>query len=65
MLVQNVHFTVQYAYLQEGKRVFPFVSKPKILPHNSHEHQIKDKQSLFQTDFFFPKANEKGKNLFS
>ena len=44
MHMQIFHFTVQYAYLREGKRVFYFVSKPKILPNNSLEHKIKDKQ---------------------
>ena len=42
--VQIFHFTVQYAYLFEGKRVFYFVSKPKMLPNNSIEHKIKDMQ---------------------
>ena len=61
----NVHFTIQYAYLREGRECFfIFVSKPKIIPLNSHEHQIKDKQTLLQTKFFFSKENGKGENLF-
>ena len=61
----NVHFTIQYAYLWEGREYFLFVSKPKIIPINSHEHQVKDKQTFLQTDFFFSKENEKGEDLFS
>ena len=61
----NVHITIQYAYLQEGRECFIFVSKPKTIPINSHEHQIKEKQALLQTKFLFSKANEEGENLFS
>ena len=61
----NVHFTIQYAYLREWRECFSFVSKLKTIPINSDEHQIKDKQILLQTKFFFLKENEKGENLFS
>jgi len=65
MLVQM--FTLPFSMPTYGREesVFLFVSKPKIIPINSHEHQIKDKQTLLQTKFFFSKANEKGENLFS
>ena len=62
----NVHFTVQYAYLREGREcLFYLFQNQKIIPINSHEHQIKEKQTLLQTKFFFSKANGKGENLFS
>ena len=51
--------------LTGGKEsVFLLFQKPKILPRNSHEHQIKDKQSLYQTDFSFPKAKRRGRISF-
>ena len=45
MLVQNI-FTLPFSMPTYGREreYFPFVSKPKILPNYSHEHQIKDKQ---------------------
>ena len=53
------HFTIQYAYLWEGKRVFSFISKPKILPINSIEHKIEDKKH-FPKWFLFSESNKKG-----
>ena len=49
MLVQNI-FTLPFSMPTYGREreYFPFVSKPKLLPNNSHEHQIKDKQTLFK-----------------
>ena len=35
MRMQISHFTIQYAYLQEGKRVFSFVLQPKISKQQS------------------------------
>ena len=60
-------FTLPFSMPTYGREesVFIFVSKPKIIPINIHEHQIKDKQILLQTKLFFLKENEKGKNLFS
>ena len=51
MLVQT--FTLPFIIPTYGREesVFLFVSKPKIIPINSHEHQIKDKQILLQTKF--------------
>ena len=63
MRMQIFHFTVQYAYLQEGKRVFSFVSKPKIFPNNNIEHKIR-KNNTFQTDFSFMKAIRRGRISF-
>ena len=60
-------FTLSFSMPTYGREesIFLFVSKPKTIPINSHEHQIKDKKTLLQTKFFFSKANEKGENLFS
>ena len=33
--MQIFHFTIRYAYLREGKRVFYFASKPKIYKQQS------------------------------
>ena len=65
MLVQM--FTLPFSIPTYGmeESVFFLFQNQKIIPINSHEHQIKDKQTFFQTDFFFSKANEKGANLFS
>ena len=65
MLVQM--FTLLFSMPTYGREesVFLFISKPKIIPINSHEHQIKYKQTFFQTYFFFSKENEKGEDLFS
>ena len=35
MIMQIFHFSVEYAYLREGKRVFSFASKPKISKQQS------------------------------
>ena len=65
MLVQM--FTLPFSMPTYGREesVFIFVSKQKIIPTNSHEHQIKYKQIILQTKFLFPKVNGKGENLFS
>ena len=63
MHMQIFHFTVRYAYLREGKRVFSFDSKPKIFPKNNLEHKIKEKQH-FPNSFLFSKSNQKGESLF-
>ena len=67
---------MQYAYakcslyrlvclLTGGKESVLFLfQKPKILPHNSHEHQIKDKKSLYQTNSLFQKQKEGEESLF-
>ena len=60
----NVHFTVQYAYLREGREYFLLLQNQKIFPNNSHEHKNKDKQYLFQTDFSFLKAMRRGRISF-
>ena len=65
MLVQMFTLPFSMPTYEREESVFPFVSKPKIIPINSNEHQIKDKQTISQTEFFFSKANEKGENLFS
>ena len=59
-------FTLPFSMPTYGREreCFHFVSKQKILPHNSHEHQIKDKQSLYETDFSFPKAKRRGRISF-
>ena len=63
--MQIFHFTVRYAYLREGKRVFYFVSKPKIFPDNSLEHQIEDKQQFSKLISLFWKQLEGKESLFS
>ena len=65
MLVQM--FTLLFSMPTYGREeiVFLYVSKPKIIPINSHEHQIKDKKTLLQTKLFFSKETAKGENLFS
>ena len=65
MLVQM--FTLPFSMPTYGREesIFIFISKPKIIPINNHEHQIKDKKILLQTKFFFLKENGKGENLFS
>ena len=65
MLVQMFTLPFNMPTYEREESVFFFASKPKIIPTNNHENKIKDKQTFFQTDFFFSKANEKGENLFS
>ena len=58
------HFTVQYAYLREGKRVFSFCFKTK----NTSKQQswtLNQRQAIFyQTDFSFLKAKRRGRISF-
>ena len=65
MLVKMFTLSFNMPTYRREESVFLFVSKPKIIPINSHEHQIKDRKILLQTKLFFSKANEKGENLFS
>ena len=65
MLMQMFTLPFSIPTYEREESVFLFVSKPKIIPINGHEHQIKDEQTLLQTKFFFSKANDKGENLFS
>ena len=58
------HFTVQYAYLREGKRVFSLFQNQKYF--QTIVMNIKSKTSnILQNWFLFFKSKKKGKNLFS
>ena len=59
------HFTIQYVYLREGKRVFSFCFETKNTSNEQSWASNQRQAMFFQTDFFFLKENEKGKNLFS
>ena len=65
MLVKNVHFTVQYAYLREGKRVFSFCFKNQKYFHATVMN-IKSKTSNHFTKpvSLFQKQKEGEESLF-
>ena len=51
--------------LTGGKEsVLLLFQKPKILPNNSHEHQIKDKKSLTKLNSLFRKQKEGEESIF-
>ena len=65
MLVQNI-FTLLFNMPTYGREreYFPFVSRPKILPNNSHEHQIKDKKYFTKLISLSRKQKEGEESLF-
>ena len=64
MLVQIFHFTVQYAYLQEGKRVFSFVSKPKISKQQYWTNQNQRQATISKLISLFWKQSKVEESLF-
>ena len=46
MHMQIFHFTVRYAYLQEGKRVFTFVSEPENIAKQQYWTQNQRQAAL-------------------
>ena len=65
MLVQNVHFTIQYAYLREGKTVFSFCFKNQKYFHTTVMN-IKSKTSNHFTKpiSLFQKQKEGEESIF-
>ena len=65
MLVQNI-LTLPFSMptYEREREYFPFVSRPKILPNNSHEHQIKDKQYFTKLISLFRNQKEGEESIF-
>ena len=59
-------FTLLFSMPTYGREreCFPFVSKPKILPHNSHEHQTKTSKQFSKLISSFQKKMRRGRISF-
>ena len=64
MHMQIFHFTIQYAYLWEGKRVFSFVLQPKISKQESWTNQNQIQETLSKLISLFRKQSKGEESLF-
>ena len=61
----DVHFTIQYAYLREGREHFILFQNQKDFQTIVMNIKPKTSKHFYKNYFFFLKTNEKGEDIFS